>query len=214
MPKTKAHIQYRLKSGTLVPGTTTVLSLLAKPALVEWAYRCGREGIDIHKVRDNSADIGTLVHAMILGCYTGEVPDLSEYSLSDIAKANNSLQSFHAWANINAIKPLYAEQPLISETFGFGGTPDLCGTRQSDNALILCDFKSGKGIYDEYSIQLGAYGQLVYENMGKWPDKALILRVNTGDNDDFEVRTVSHMDRCWDLFRHLLMVYKLSKELA
>ena len=81
MANVKAHTQYKLKSGTLVPGVTTILnSVLDKPFLVKWAYNCGCQGIDYRKVRDTAADIGTLVHYSILCDLKNEKPDLSEYS--------------------------------------------------------------------------------------------------------------------------------------
>ena len=212
--KTKVHTQYRLKSGTLVPGTTTVLSLLAKPALIAWAYNCGVKGIDYRKVRDNSADIGTLAHALILAEFTGQTPDTSEYSPADLAKAQNSLKSFHSWLAVNPLKPVLVETPLVSETFGFGGTPDVYAIRQTDNAHILIDFKTGKAIYAEASIQCASYGYLIYENTGKWPDRTIILRINTGANDDFEIKTVEQTDKRLELFKHLLRVYTLQKELT
>ena len=58
----KAHIRYKLKDGTVVPGATTITGLLNKPFLITWANRLGLEGIDSTKYRDAAADIGTLAH--------------------------------------------------------------------------------------------------------------------------------------------------------
>lgn len=211
--KTKIHTQYKLQGGQLVPGVTTIIGILAKPALIAWAYNCGVKGIDYRKVRDNSADIGSLAHYLLLCRFSGETPDTSDYSPADLAKAHNSLKSFQAWNENNPMKPLMVETPMVSEKFGFGGTPDLYGIRTTDNAQILVDFKTGKAIYDEAKIQCSAYGYLIYEQTGKWPDKTLILRINTGNNEDFEVRTVERIDAHWELFRHLLRVYELQRDL-
>ena len=62
---TKAHQQYRLKDGTIVPGVTTPLGILAKPGLVPWAWNLGREGLDYRKVSEKGMDIGSLAHMMI-----------------------------------------------------------------------------------------------------------------------------------------------------
>ena len=56
MTTTKAHVRYRTKSGIMVPGTTTVLNLLAKPALVYWAWNLGMQGEDYRKVRDKAME--------------------------------------------------------------------------------------------------------------------------------------------------------------
>ena len=39
--RSRAHITYKLADGTAVPGVTTVLSVLNKPALVKWANNLG-----------------------------------------------------------------------------------------------------------------------------------------------------------------------------
>ncbi len=211
MPNNKAHTQYKLKSGTLVPGVTTVLSILGKPAIIEWAYQCGLKGVDYHKVRDTAGDIGTLAHYLILCHLKGETPDTSEYSLADLVKAQNCLQSYHAWIKHNPVKPLMIETPLLSEKYGYGGTLDLYA--QLDSQSILIDFKTSKAIYPEYLYQVAAYGQLLAENLGKLPDKVLILRINKESNSDFEIKTIDRMDKYFEVFRHCLRIYTLQKEL-
>jgi hypothetical protein len=211
--KTRVHTQYKDKNGVLLPGVTTIIGILAKPALIAWAYNCGLKGIDYRKVRDESADTGSLAHYLLLCKFQGVTPDVTDYTPAQLDKANNSLKSFFAWSETNEIKPIFVEKPLISETYGFGGTLDLYGLRTKDNANILVDFKTGKALYAEYNIQCAAYGQLIYEATGKWPDKTLILRINTGANDDFEVKTVERIDKYFDLFRHLLRVYELQRDL-
>ena len=48
----RQHTVYKLASGARVPGVTTVLSVLNKPALVPWANKLGLEGIDVRKYVD------------------------------------------------------------------------------------------------------------------------------------------------------------------
>ncbi len=207
----KAHTQYKLKSGTLIPGVTTVLNILGKQALIEWAYQCGLKGIDYHKVRDTAGDIGTLVHYLIMLEFKGEKPDTSEYSPANLEIAQNCLKSYHSWLRDNPIKPLMVETPLISEKYAYGGTPDVYGELRGN---VLIDFKTSKGIYDSFFYQLGAYGQLLLENTGKLPDKAIILRIGKDNSDDLEIRTVSNLGRYFEVFRHCLCIYNLQKELS
>jgi len=211
MSKTKAHTQYKLKSGALVPGVTTVLSVLDKPFLVQWAYNLGRQGIDYRKVRDTAAGVGTLVHYSILCDLKSENPDLSEYSQADIDKANNCLRSYYAWKKQNPIKPIMTEVALISEKYGYGGTLDLFARSKDSN--ILYDFKTSSGIYVSYLYQVAAYGQLILENTGKLPDMFTILRFNKDNNNDFEIRYITNMDKYFEVFRHCLCIYQLQKEI-
>ena len=92
--RSKAHIRYRLADKTIVPGVTTVLNLLSKPALVPWANKMGLQGIDTSKYVDDKADIGTLAHAIITDKLTGKETDTSDYSKNQIDLAENSCLSF------------------------------------------------------------------------------------------------------------------------
>ena len=85
--KKKIHTVYKLADGSRVPSVTTALGILNKPKLLNWAWKCGVDGLDYRAVRDNAADIGTLAHYFILCHLKHETPDTSEYSQSDIDKA-------------------------------------------------------------------------------------------------------------------------------
>ena len=112
--KSKAHIRYELPNGTKVPGVTTVLGVLNKPALVIWANRLGLQGIDSSKYRDEMADIGTLAHQMIVDYFKGEKTDTNEYSKSQIDMAENCLLSFWEWEKGHRIEVILAEAQLVS----------------------------------------------------------------------------------------------------
>lgn len=119
--KTKAHQIYKLADGTRVPGVTTILQILNKPALVKWANNLGLQGIDSTKYRDKMGDIGTLAHAMIVACLRGETFDDSEYSKDDIDKAENCLISFYNWLDENELEPLLLEHRLCLKTTNLVG---------------------------------------------------------------------------------------------
>ncbi len=211
MKDTKAHTQYKLNSGTAVVGVTTVLQLLAKPALVEWAYKCGCQGIDIHKIREQATDIGSLTHYLILCELKGQTPDVSTYSQKDYETARNALKSYHAWRKANTVEPIAVETPMVSEKWGYGGTFDLYASVNGMPTVI--DFKTSTGLWAEYSYQIGAYYELIHENLGIAPQGKLI-RINKGNNDDFEVKTVTPIEQYFNVFKHLLRVYTLQRELT
>lgn len=211
-PNNRAHIQYKDKNGRLLPGSTTIINLLNKPFLVNWAYNLGRQGLDMNKIRNTAMSVGSLTHDIILCSFTGKTPDTTDYTQNQIDEAQNSLRSFYAWHKLNPIELILIEKPLISDTFGFGGTLDIYGKMADGNVLL--DFKTSKMISFEYYVQVASYGQLIFENFGTPPDKGKILRINKQANDDFEIRTVNRMDKYFEVFRHLLMVYNLQKELT
>ena len=63
--RAKAHTIYKLANGKRVPGVTTVLGVINKPALVKWANNLGLQGIDSTTYVDETAKVGTLAHEMI-----------------------------------------------------------------------------------------------------------------------------------------------------
>jgi hypothetical protein len=206
--KSRAHIRYEMPDGTKIPGVTTVLGILNKPALVIWANRLGLQGIDSTKYRDEMADIGTLAHQMIVDYFKGNETDTSEYSKSQIELAENCLISFWAWEKEHKIEVILAEAPLISAEYGFGGTIDcFC---KLDGQPTLLDFKTGKAIYPEMFYQLAAYEQLLAE-AGYLIEVTRILRIGRDENEGFEERSVGKLDNHFELFKHCLAIYNLQK---
>jgi hypothetical protein len=199
-----------LKSGTLIPGVTTVLSLLDKPAIHYWIAKQTREGKDWTKVRDEAADIGSIAHYLILCDLKNAKPDLSDYAQVDIDKAYNAMKSYYAWRKMNEVIPIDVECSQISEKWGYGGTFDLLAKVNGVDTLI--DFKTSGALYADYSTQIGAYYELIRENRDiKVAGK--LIRINKEKNDDFEVKSVDNLEKQFDLFRHLLCVYNLQREL-
>lgn len=207
----KAHIVYKLQNGKKVPGTTTILSVLNKPALMHWAWDLGMNGIDYRTYRDTTARIGTLAHHLVQCDMTGETPDMSEYSPLEIDQAENSLLSYYEWRKGKNIIAIENELPLVSEKFEYGGTIDILA--EIDGELWLIDVKTGKAIYTEMLHQLAAYRQLLNEN-GYDVQKAKILRIGRDETEGFEERTITDFSKHWELFYHCLQIYKIQKEIG
>jgi len=210
MGKTKAHIIYKNKAGIRVPGVTTILYILNKPALVKWANNLGLQGIDSSKYRDKMADIGTLAHLMIMEHLSRKKQDYSEYSKDDIDKAENCLLSFYEWEKTNKIEPILIETPFVHEDFDYGGTID-CYCKLN-GVLTLIDFKTGKALYDEMFYQVAAYYLLLKDN-GKEVKQIRILRIGRDENEGFEDRLCKNLNYHWDIFYHCLEIYKTKKKI-
>jgi hypothetical protein len=207
--KVKVHTQYKLANGQRVPSVTTVLNVLAKPALIQWAWQCGIDGKDWKAVRDSAGDVGSLVHYLIMCHLTGQEPDTSEYSAQAIDQAESCLIRFWDWEKEHDLKGTLIETPLVSEIFKFGGTPDWYGLL--DDVPTLIDFKTSKGIYTEFFYQLGAYKALL-EEQGHPVQTARILRIGRDEVEGFEERTVNNFQATWKVFSHCLSIYQLQKE--
>lgn len=208
--KTRIHTVYKLKSGDRVPSVTTIIGILNKPALLAWAWQMGTQGLDYKVVRDTAGDIGTLAHYLILCDLKGEKPDTSEYSAQNIEKAETCLIKYWDWQKAHKLEPMMLETPLISEEYQFGGTIDFFG--KVDNLPTLLDFKTGKGIYDEFFYQVAAYEQLLAE-AGQVIEVTRILRIGRDEDEGFEERTIGKLDKQWQVFLNCLSIYNLQKEI-
>ncbi len=208
--KTKAHTRYRLDDGTIVPGATTIVGLLAKPALIKWANNLGMDGIDSARYVDDKADIGTLAHSFITDGLRGMVTGTADYSENQIQQAKNCVASYSAWGH--KIELILIEQPLSSEKFEFGGTPDIYG--KVDGVLELIDLKTGSAIWPEFIIQVAAYRQLLQE-AGHSVERVRLLNIPRCETESFQelIPSDAALDKNWQIFHCLLQVYNIQREL-
>lgn len=212
LKKTKAHTRYKNDEKKTVPGVTTVLGILAKPALVPWANKLGLEGVEVGKFVDKTARIGTLAHEKLAHHLGGEAPDLDAYSAEEDSLSDNALLSYFEWEKNHTLEPMMVEVPMVSEKYQYGGTVDFYGMLDGKPAII--DFKTGKAIYDEYFHQLAAYVQLI-EEQGHPIDSVRILRVGRSEDEGFDERVVSRdaLQPHWRIFLACLEIYNLRKEI-
>jgi hypothetical protein len=212
--KSKAHIQYKLANGTNVPGTTTVVGILDKPALKFWANKIGLQGIKMSDYVDALANVGKAAHAAILAELSGKAAESAFVDLApDIRSlAENCYLSYREWANRHMLVPISMETPLVSESLRYGGTADFVGI--VDGELELIEFKTG-GIWPEHFIQLAAYAQLLEEN--KVVDKPIarfrVLSIPRAETETFDEKTKASVRVEWEIFRHCLAIHELKKEL-
>lgn len=204
--KNTAHTIYKDENGKRLPGVTTIIGQLDKPALKAWANRLGLAGIDLNSYVDDLANVGTLAHEMIQAHFTGEKLDLHEFSKNDIDRAENALISFYNWIDTIPIKPILNEAQLVNNDFG--GTVDMLAKIGNKNVLI--DFKTGSGIYEEMGYQLAGY-KILLEHNGYKVDQAMIVRVGRDEEEGFEVKNFSDLSNYEAIFNHLLAIYKLRR---
>jgi len=209
--KFAVHTRYRNKAGAIVPGVTTVIALLAKPALIPWAHKLGLQGLDMNKVRDNAADIGTLTHYLCECILTGVKPDVSEYKPSDLEIAQACADSYGTWWKKSGLKLVHCEHGIVSEKWQFGGTIDLIAT-DKEGRYYLLDLKTSKGIYDEYKIQLSTYKEGWEELNPKKPIYKVIVVHIDKETADLSLHQFSDdLKNFFEIFKHLRAIYVLQK---
>lgn len=207
----RAHRRYKTSAGESVPGATTVTGLLGKPWLVKWANNLGLEGVDSSAYIDETAKVGTLAHAMIQAELQGLELDRSRCTPAQLSLAENALDSFRAWRGGRRVEPIHCEVPFVSDSMRYGGTVDCyC---MLDGKPTLLDFKTGKAIYEENFVQLAAYAELLREK-GLEVAQTGVLRVGRDAAEGFEERFTADTRPWFEIFRRLLDVYWLKKELG
>lgn len=183
---------YKNKHGDKCPGVTTILGRFKESGgLIQWAYNCGKEGIDLNAARDRAADAGTLAHEMIDAHLHGRPFDAGAHDKIVLGNAEHAFLGFLEWQKQTNLHLVAAEQSLVSELYQFGGTFDaaLVG-----DTLRLLDYKTSSGVYTEMLVQVaGAYSLLWQEH---YPDKPLhgvdILRISKPDAPDDPVSFHHH----------------------
>lgn len=217
-----ARRQYRV-DGKRVPGVTTVLGVLDKPALVGWASRtaadaaveavangmphdaakeAGRKAVFAR--RDKAADLGTRAHAMVEAHFAGEEISVD---VSDPEKAKVYACARRAIDHIEKT----CTRVVLSETaytspMGFGGTLDLVVER--DGKLLIADLKTGKGVHDEVVPQLAAYRWLL-SCANVVVEGGLVFHVSVDGDEVVEHVIPSHkLDAGWRVFDCALTIYQ------
>lgn len=207
----KQHTVYKLTDGTRVPGATTVLGVLGKPALVAWANRMGLQGIDTSKYVRDAATAGTVAHYLIECDLMNVKADVSQYPPALVSLGENGYLKWLEWKKGKLIDVVMVEEPMVSETFRYGGTPD--AIIYLDGVLTLLDFKtSDSGIWPEMRHQVAAYHNLALER-GWQIDQSMILRFGKDDMEQFEKETVQNISLHFKMFRLALEIYELQKQL-
>lgn len=200
---------YRLKDGTRVPGVTTVIGgQLAwnKNALMYWAWEQGKEGKDFRETRDEAADLGTRIHALIEMEMRGQRPP-------EIPKdCESGMLAFYEWRDAFNLQATGSEVALISEKYRYGGTLDypaiVSGRR------VILDLKSAKGIYADHRIQLAAYGNLWDENYANDPVTGFhLLQVGKTDGS-FHHAYWPSLSKEFEAFYLLRGLYDLQKQIG
>lgn len=211
--RARAHIRYTLPDGTIVPGATTILGIIGKPALIPWANKLGLQGIDVDIYQKATAQVGTCCHAMIEAHLKGEELDESDYDKTTLDMATNGFLKYLDWEKAHILENIHAEMPLVSEFYRYGGTIDLYCTL--DGAPTLVDFKtSASGIYDEMEWQVaGAYRNLLIEN-GYPVAQCIILRLGKSDKADLETKILGNIEGAKEVFLAALELYNAMRDYA
>jgi len=223
---------YKAADGKKIPSVTTILKIKDPGALINWAYRTGREhGIlegqgqpapgGLYEGSDILA-IGTCVHSMCEAWVKGDEPmlvlerALEEETVNDKttfrAQAASAYSAFEFWCKGTQLEIVDCEVAVISEAHRYGGTLDFIG--KLNGKLVLGDFKTSNGVWPEYLCQLAAYAKAYEECTGKKIDGGYHLLRFSKENGDFGHHFYPSLDDdAWPAFLHLRALYDLNERL-
>ena len=203
----------------VVPSATTVMNVLAKPALQNWyveqhlklAFNLAHEFDNtdteehwIAEVRrltelemDKAPSAGTDVHKELEAWFKGEiVSDDAKQLCENVAARINYLTSVEHWQS---------EPRFVSN--GYGGQADLMGNGwviDFKTKQAVAKFKPGKMVYDEHPMQLAAYR----EGLGLPKARCANVFICIEDGQiDFHEHKEDELQRGWRMFQHCLAIW-------
>jgi len=180
---------------------------------MRWQAKVFRDGGDPDQLVEEAAGAGSMAHDAIEACVLGK-PVVWPSGVDPIRLdlAQQGYESFLEWWNPAQVQILGTEFPMVSEEFGFGGTPDAWGI--IGGKLCLLDWKTSKEIYQDYVSQLAAYAQLLRECKGTEVERIHVVRVGK-QMAEFEHKCYGPevMDLGWECFRTRLGTWKADKAL-
>lgn len=204
-------------------GVTTVLSVISKPALIQWAagMACDyvkdnltsidqledvlKEARFAHrKKKEKAGDWGTAVHKAI----ESWIKENKEPVLEGTQKT--AFEHFKKWATDNKVKFLESEKHLYSKELWLGGICDL--VIEMDGKKYVADIKTSSGIYNEMFFQMAAY-DLMLKEMGGYEDIEGYIVINLKKTGEIETMLAVDMEINKRAFLAALELYKITQQL-
>ena len=210
--------------GKPMTGVTTILSVIAKPALINWAANTAVDYIAEHlselsdqeladsilsearkahtRKKEAAGDIGKLVHSAIEEFVkTGKEPELNEQGMK-------MFENFRKWVKDNKVEFIESEKHLYSESLFVGGILDM--VVKIDGKLWIADVKTG-GVYPEALYQMAAY-QILLEDMKEPLEIAGHIILGLKKDGTFEEKRSVSCDEAKEAFMSAYRLYKITQK--
>jgi hypothetical protein len=220
--------------GAKMTGCTTILSVIAKPFLIQWAanmavdyiadksiffestneYKTNgdilREARTAHrKKKEEAGTKGTDVHAIIENMIKFAIKEREGIIDCSIEHENKQVENFVEWALKNKVKFLESEKQLYSKELWIAGTCDfIC---KIDGKVWLGDIKTSSGIYPEYFAQCAGYQIMIDEN--KLYEIVGHIIVNLKKTGEFEEKRSISLEDYKRFFLAALDIYRVQEKI-
>lgn len=123
------------------------------------------------KIKDDAADLGTLVHLYIDRIVKGQRLDVREIP----EQAWPALSSFQEWWELSGLTFISGDTKVASLTHCYGGSLDALA-HDRDGKVVLLDWKTSNQFSEEYALQTAAYADALVQTFGVRPDRVIIAR--------------------------------------
>lgn len=184
-----------------LPGVTTILGVLNKPALLNWAVGVTVEYLRQHldkieedpnlllqeakeeseRIKQEAADIGSEIHEWIEQHIQGLSPEIPADE-----NVKRGVISFLDWESQNKVKYLETEKVVYSRQYGYVGRLDILA--EVNGGIYLVDIKTGNAIWPEHALQTAAYLKADMEERGTKYDGRIILRISKETEEEYVER--------------------------
>lgn len=175
--------------------------------LMSLSTRLGREKA-AQKELQKASEIGSQAHALIEWNLRASLMQDAGPSPRIVDAAQWAFMAWEDWKKSVNLKPIYIEQTVWSDTYGYAGTMDLLA--EVNGKLTVVDWKTGKAIYPEAYLQNAAYRHALREMGHGDPVQGIIVRLPKNVEDpQFEAQTIEDSEQ--SLFNTFLHTFELWK---
>lgn len=214
-------------NGDPVPGVTSILKVIDKPALFNWAVGVTRDywleqvvknkRTDFEKIHKESwnanknisktaADIGKNVHSYA-ECFFKK----TELPALETDEAKRGVEGFHKWLDAHKVEVVASERMIFSKEHYYAGTCDFVA--KIDGVLAVGDIKTSSGIFNEYRLQTAAYQHALQEEKQMKFDVRWIVRFDK-KTGEFEAKPYYEFDLDFQGFLAALSLQRTLKAMA
>lgn len=223
-----------LIDGKRATGVTTIIGVLAKPALIGWAAKMACEHIKARvgeltddavavnltvlsewleeartahtKKKEAAGTHGTDAHALVEVYVKDCLANWNGSPHLDVQEQNAAINPFIVWSVANVDHFLYSERKMFNKELFIAGTADFAYMGK-DGKRYVGDFKTSSGIYGiDYWLQVAAYKMLA-EAEGDTPYDGMTV-VRMGKDGSFQVQQLYEYETYKEAFLCCLTLYR------
>ena len=222
--------------GKRMTGCTTILNVIAKPFLIQWAAnmavdyvieKCKNapdemtmrlhiaewliEARTAHRrKKEKAGDWGTEMHLWVENCINSIIEGKEPLELPKDEKQIECAKNFSKWITDNKVKFIASERIIYSKNLFLGGIVDIIC--EIGGETWLADIKTSSGIYKEAWIQMAGYAIMLKEMGFDRPIKGFIV-LNLRKNGVFEEKRSINNEDFEEMFKACLTIYRISEKI-